>query len=181
MPKFVKADVDYPPKRVMMLASKQEQRLELWADSGEGFKKIHTYAILHASGVSGPKLVEGDLQVPEGLYDITALNPNSNFHLSMKINYPNDFDKMMARQDGRHSPGSNIFIHGKASSKGCLAMGDQAIEDLFILAERTGIENIKVAIAPRDPRRTPLSVDEYSVPDWTKSLYEDIQQTFDRY
>ncbi|WP_411991786.1 L,D-transpeptidase family protein [Agarivorans sp. DSG3-1] len=181
LPLFVAAKVDYPPQKITLLASKRSRRLELWADSGEGFKFINTYWIRHASGTAGPKLREGDLQVPEGIYEINALNPNSKFHLSMKLNYPNSFDLEKAKLEQRHQPGSNIFIHGKTSSVGCLAMGDQNIEDLFVLVERIGPNNSKVVIAPHDPRLLSLFPVPDHLPEWTGELYKQIQQQFEQF
>jgi murein L,D-transpeptidase YafK len=120
-------------------------------------------------------LRQGDKQVPEGIYRIDGLNPNSHYHLSMKINYPNEFDLFHAWQEGRTKPGSDIFIHGSAVSIGCLAMGDEAIEELFVLAAQVGVENIKVVIAPRDPRLYPLEADA-NLPEWTTELYSVISR-----
>jgi hypothetical protein len=173
-PYFAKAKVTYPPREVAFIAFKQEKKLELWArDSGE-FRFIRDYAIQAASGVAGPKLRQGDMQVPEGIYRIEALNPNSHFHLSMKINYPNEFDLFHAWQDGRINLGSDIFIHGRAASIGCLAMGDEAIEELFVLAAQVGTENMKIVIAPRNPRTYPLNADSKQLPKWTSELYSII-------
>ena len=155
---------------------KQEKRLELWArDSGE-FRFIRDYYIQAASGVAGPKLRQGDRQVPEGIYRIVELNPNSHYHLSMKLNYPNGFDLLHARREGRSAPGSDILIHGKAVSIGCLAMGDEAIEELFVLTEHVGVENVKVVIAPHDPRAYPLKADSKTLPKWTPELYAIISR-----
>ena len=71
--------------------------------------------------------------MPEGVYRIVALNPNSSYHLSMKLDYPTEFDLSKARAEGRTRPGSDIFIHGKAVSIGCVAVGDDAIEEIFVL------------------------------------------------
>ena len=151
-------------------------KLELWArDSGE-FRFIRDYHIQAASGVAGPKLRQGDRQVPEGIYHITKLDPNSHYHLSMKLNYPNEFDLLHARHEGRANPGSNILIHGKAASIGCLAMGDEAIEELFVLTTQVGAENVKVVIAPHDPRTYPLNADSEKDPEWTPELYSAISR-----
>lgn len=175
-PYFTKAKVSYPPREVAFIALKQEKKLELWArDNGE-FRFIRYYNIQAASGVAGPKLRQGDKQVPEGIYRIEALNPNSHYHLSMKINYPNEFDLFHAGQEGRANPGSDIFIHGRAASIGCLAMGDEAIEELFVLAAQVGAENMKVVIAPRDPRAYPLEVGSKELPEWTAELYSIISR-----
>jgi len=170
-PYFTKAKVSYPPKEVTFIALKQEKKLELWARDSGVFRFIRDYDIQSASGVAGPKLRQGDNQVPEGIYRIEALNPNSHYHLSMKINYPNEFDLVHAWQEGRADPGSDIFIHGRAASIGCLAMGDKAIEELFVLTAHVGAENVKVVIAPHDPRTSPLEADSEELPAWTPELY----------
>lgn len=173
-PYFEKAGVEYPPREVVLIGLKQEKKLELWArDSGE-FRMIRHYDIRAASGSAGPKLRQGDKQVPEGVYQIVGLNPNSNYHLSMKLNYPNDFDLYHAEREGRTNPGSDIFIHGRAVSAGCLAMGDEAIEELFVLAAHVGKENMKVVIAPHDPRAWPLDQTAAGQPEWTRELYATI-------
>jgi hypothetical protein len=175
-PYFAKAKVSYPPREVTLIALKQEKKLELWArDSGE-FRFIRDYYIMAASGVAGPKLRQGDRQVPEGIYRIAGLNPNSHYHLSMKINYPNEFDLFHAWQEGRANPGSDIFIHGKTASIGCLAMGDATIEELFVLTAQVGAENVKVVIAPHDPRAYPLKADSGELPEWTPELYSIISR-----
>jgi hypothetical protein len=173
---FTKAKVSYPPREVTFIALKQEKKLELWArDSGE-FRFIRDYYILGSSGIAGPKLRQGDKQVPEGIYRIEGLNPNSHYHLSMKLNYPNEFDFSHAAQEGRTDQGSDIFIHGKAASIGCLAMGDEVIEELFVLTAQVGAENVKVVIAPHDPRTYPLEADSEVLPEWTPELYSIISR-----
>jgi hypothetical protein len=175
-PYFVKAKVSYPPREVTFIALKAEKKLELWArDNGE-FRFIRDYHIQAASGMAGPKLRQGDKQVPEGVYGIAGLNPNSHYHLSMKINYPNEFDLFHAGREGRINPGSDIFIHGKAVSIGCLAIGDEAIEELFVLTAQVGTENVKVVIAPHDPRVYPLQADSEKLPQWTSELYSIISR-----
>ncbi len=173
---FAKANVSYPPSEIVFIALKQEKKLELWARGSGEFRFIRDYDIQAASGVAGPKLRQGDEQVPEGIYHIEGLNPNSHYHLSMKINYPNEFDRFHAWQEGRSKPGSDIFIHGKASSIGCLAMGDEAIEELFVLTANVGVDNVKVVIAPHDPRVYPLVADTEKLPDWTFELYSNISR-----
>lgn len=175
-PYFQQAGVAYPPIDIALLTIKDEKRMELWARSTpQGpFKMVHSYGVRAASGIRGPKLKQGDRQVPEGIYEISRLNPHSNYHLSMKVNYPNQFDLDHAEDDGRTDLGGDIFIHGKAVSIGCLAMGDEAIEELFVLAAHVGIENIKVIIAPSDPRKAPLDPFLSNLPEWTPELYRKI-------
>jgi murein L,D-transpeptidase YafK len=171
---FGQAGMIYPPDSIALIVIKDTDLMELWAHQGEKSKLIKTYPIKAASGVLGPKLREGDLQVPEGIYNINAFNPNSSYHLSLKLNYPNAFDLKYAQIEGRTEPGSNIFIHGKAVSVGCLAMGDAAIEELFTLVHRVGRPNVKVVITPTDPDLKPLKVPEGSA-DWVKLLYQNIE------
>lgn len=177
--KFVQAGVSYPPEALTLLAVKDEKRLEVWAKGAADWRFIEALPIVKASGVLGPKLREGDKQVPEGFYQIIGLNPNSAYHLSMKLNFPNTFDWARAKEEARTEPGSNIFIHGKASSIGCLAMGDEAIERLFILVSRV-TEPVDVLIAPTDPRKAPLVV-PHNAPAWTAGLYNQLAQAFQRF
>jgi L,D-transpeptidase catalytic domain len=173
---FKKAKVAYPPLDVALIAYKQEKKLELWArDNGE-FRLIRDYFIMAASGDAGPKLRQGDRQVPEGVYRIIDLNPNSHYHLSMKLNYPNEFDIYHAELDGRTDLGSDIFIHGKEASIGCLALGDAAIRELFVMTAQVGVQNVKVVIAPHDPRMYPLMANSEELPEWTAELYSLISR-----
>lgn len=172
--KFAVAGVIYPPASLTFIALKQERTLEVWAPGSNAPVMVAAYPILAASGGPGPKLREGDRQVPEGLYRLAGLNPNSSFHLSMKINYPNEFDLRNAAAEGRTSPGSDIFIHGREASIGCLAMGDPAIEKLFVLVARTGFENVEVIMAPYDFRTTPSP--SASGPVWLPELYNAVAE-----
>lgn len=178
-PYFQKAGVEYPPARLVLAAFKDERTLELHAASaGSGeLKFIRSYPILAASGGPGPKLREGDLQVPEGIYRIESLNPNSMFHLSLRVNYPNAFDREQARRDSRARLGGDIMIHGNQVSIGCLAMGDPAAEELFVLAAKTGLPRIKLLIAPLDLRSKELPQTVLAhLPPWVPQLYREIRR-----
>ncbi len=72
------------------------------------------------------------------------MNPNSAYHLALRLNYPNAYDRELARHERRTNLGGDIMIHGSNLSVGCLAMGDMAAEDLFGMAADTGINNIEV-------------------------------------
>jgi hypothetical protein len=176
-PRFKEIAVPYPPKRLTLVGLKQEQVLEVWVsrDSKAPMQWLKTYPIQAASGQLGPKLRQGDGQVPEGLYKIESLNPNSRFHLSLRVNYPNEFDREKGRADGRANLGSDIMIHGDAVSIGCLAMGDSAAEDLFVLAADTGLKNMDVILSPIDFRTHALPRPMPPVPAWTSELYPRIQ------
>jgi len=178
MPSFKGAGVAYPPKRIALLAFKEEGRLEVWAGAAPHAVFVRDYPVLAASGGPGPKLVQGDGQVPEGIYRVLWLNPNSRFHLSMKVDYPNAFDRRKALSDGRTQLGGDIFIHGNAVSIGCLAMGDEAIEELFVLTADTGVRNVDVVIAPRDLRSSGQAAGK--VP-WAAELYRQLETELRRY
>ena len=119
---------------------------------------------------SVPKLEEGDRQVPEGVYRLESLNPNSRFHLSVRLNYPNEFDRRMAKVDGRTKLGGDIMIHGNSVSVGCLAMGDDAAEDLFVLSALANKERVKIVISPTD-FRAGKAVNLVEEPHWVGGLY----------
>lgn len=174
-PQFEAVQVPYPPERVVLVGLKQEKILEVWA-AGEDRRMhlVRKYPVLAASGRLGPKMREGDKQVPEGLYRIESLNPNSMFHLSLRLDYPNEFDRDQARHAKRKKLGCDIMIHGSDVSIGCLAMGDEAAEDLFVLAADTGLENISVILSPVDLRVTALPEELISLPDWTEEIYDMI-------
>jgi len=148
--------------------------LDLFAGtSHDTLHYIKSYPIHAASGDLGPKRREGDRQVPEGLYRIDSLNPNSRFHLSMRVDYPNADDRRIAQLQNRTDLGGDIFIHGGAASIGCVAVGDPAIEELFTLAADIGIENSEVILAPLDLRTRPLP-DNLNKAPWPQR-YNDIQ------
>lgn len=173
---FERAEVKWPPKKITLIGLKEEKQLEVWvSQDGDDFCFLKSYPILKASGTAGPKLKEGDRQVPEGLYGIESLNPNSRFHLSLRINYPNAFDRKMAAQEERTNLGGDIMIHGSRVSIGCLAMGDPAAEELFILAAETGVDNISVILSPVDFRVREFEGDLSQMPSWVPELYEQIQ------
>ena len=137
-------------KGLSILVFKKERRVELWA---KGLDTPHVYPMTGFSGELGPKLKEGDGQIPEGVYGIEYLNPNSLFHLSLKISYPNDFDLEMAKKDGRTELGGDIMIHGGTATVGCMPVGDENIEEIFYLVAKAGLRNVKVVIAPYDMRK----------------------------
>lgn len=177
---FAKAGVSYPPKEIALLAFKSERKVELWAKNpNEPWHHIHNYPLTGFSGRLGPKLRENDRQIPEGIYRLVNFNPFSSMHLSMMINYPNSFDREMGYIDGRRALGNNIFIHGKNMSVGCLAIGDLAIDQLFILARRVGLENIQMIIAPNDMRKKKPATTTFAQPRWLPELYKRIAKSLE--
>lgn len=167
-PEFSRAGVPYPPTDFELLVFKAERSVELWAQGAF----IRSYKMTAFSGTLGPKLAEGDGQIPEGFYRIVGLNPNSSFHLSMELDYPNAADRARAAAEGRTRLGQDIFVHGMQVSIGCVAVGNPAIEELFVLAVDAGLHNAKVTILPFDFFRHPQPP-RLSRP-WVAELYRDL-------
>jgi len=180
-PYFDRAGVSYPPGKITLVMLKQERRLDLYAvhayaAEGRDYRFIRSYPILAASGHLGPKLREGDDQVPEGVYGVESLNPNSHYHLALHVNYPNAFDRAQAQADGRTQLGGDIMIHGSNVSIGCVAMGDTTAEDLFVLAAETGLPNVKLLFCPFDFRVTKKMPSGTDLPTWAANLYANLEQ-----
>jgi len=110
---------------------KKESLLEVWIRSETEYEHLKDYNICAYSGDLGPKLKEGDRQSPEGFYKVKKhqLNPNSKFHLSFNLGYPNKYDRAHERT------GSFLMVHGNCVSDGCYAMTDAKIEEIYTLVE----------------------------------------------
>jgi murein L,D-transpeptidase YafK len=113
---------------------KEEAELEVWKQDASGrYELLKTYPICRWSGELGPKIKEGDRQAPEGFYTITPaqMNPNSQFYLSFNMGFPNAFDKAHGRT------GAHLMVHGDCSSRGCYAMTDDQIGEIYALARES--------------------------------------------
>lgn len=113
---------------------KQEAELEVWKQDRTGkFALLKTYPICRWSGDLGPKVKEGDRQAPEGFYSITPaqMNPTSAYYLSFNMGYPNAYDKAWGRT------GSQLMVHGDCSSRGCYAMTDEQISEIYALGRES--------------------------------------------
>jgi murein L,D-transpeptidase YafK len=112
---------------------KESSELEVWLQQPDTrkFKRFKTYEICTWSGHLGPKLKAGDRQAPEGFYSVNPgrMNPQSQFHLSFDIGYPNAYDRHY------HRTGSLLMVHGNCVSIGCFAMTDPRIEEIYTLAD----------------------------------------------
>ena len=143
-----KANQPVPPKLVADMAAKdmdlqspilvrlfkQEAELEIWKQDRSGrFALLKTYPICRWSGDLGPKVREGDRQAPEGFYAISPaqMNPQSAYYLSFNTGYPNAFDKALGRT------GSQLMVHGDCSSRGCYAMTDEQIAEIYSLGRES--------------------------------------------
>jgi murein L,D-transpeptidase YafK len=147
---FAEKGLAYPPKDIYLRSFKSQNELEVWArDSrADQYKLVKLFRICALSGILGPKRYEGDRQVPEGEYFIEDFNPQSDFFLSMLINYPNYSDVIMG---DKKKPGGNIYIHGGCVTVGCMPMTDEVIQELYVLclnAKLNGEAYIPIHIYP---------------------------------
>ncbi|MBR1123899.1 hypothetical protein JQ628_20395 [Bradyrhizobium lablabi] len=143
-----KANQPVPPKLIQAMVEKDmdlnspilvrifktEAELEVWKQNRSGqFALLKTYPICRWSGDLGPKVKEGDRQAPEGFYSITPaqMNPQSQFYLSFNTGYPNAFDQALGRT------GSQLMVHGDCSSRGCYAMTDEQIAEIYSLGRES--------------------------------------------
>jgi len=147
---FEDKGLQWPAKYVYIRSFKYDSQLEVWVknNSREPFKLFKTYKICAMAGSLGPKRMAGDYQVPEGFYYINEFNPNSAYHLSLGLNYPNPSDKMLS--DSLY-PGGDIYIHGSCVTEGCIPITNDQIEDLYVItsyARALGQDYIPVHIFP---------------------------------
>jgi murein L,D-transpeptidase YafK len=143
-----KANQPVPPKLIQAMVEKdmdlnspilvrlfkQEAELEVWKQDRSGrFALLKTYPICRWSGDLGPKVREGDRQAPEGFYSISPaqMNPQSAYYLSFNTGYPNAFDRALGRS------GSQLMVHGDCSSRGCYAMTDEQIAEIYSLGRES--------------------------------------------
>ena len=164
--------MEYPSK-IILVAFKEERTLQVYAKGNNGIKFIKEYPFTAYSGKLGPKLKEGDRQIPEGIYKVEYLNPNSSYYLSIKVDYPNAFDTSKTKLSNVADMGGDIFIHGKSVTIGCIPIGDQAIEEVFTLTENARNNPVKVIISPRD-FRVNANYPEIDGIDWENQLYDII-------
>ncbi len=119
---------------ILVRLFKQEAELEVWKQTRSGqFALLKTYPICRWSGDLGPKVREGDRQAPEGFYSINPgqMNPQSAYYLSFNTGYPNAFDRALGRS------GSQLMVHGDCSSRGCYAMTDEQIAEIYSLGRES--------------------------------------------
>lgn len=112
---------------ILIRIFKQEFELEVWIKRGDRYALFETYPVCRFSGRLGPKLRQGDKQAPEGFYTVSAsqLNPNSRWHRSFNLGFPNAFDRAHGRT------GSFLMVHGGCSSVGCYAMTNPVIDEIW--------------------------------------------------
>jgi murein L,D-transpeptidase YafK len=144
---------------IMIRIFKEESVLEVWKRKDNGrFDVIATYEICKWSGKLGPKFTEGDRQAPEGFYTVNQhqMNPNSSYHLSFNIGFPNTFDRVHGRT------GQHLMVHGACSSAGCYSMTDEQVEQIYAFARdafRGGQTAFQIQAFPF--RMTPANMARY--------------------
>ncbi len=178
---FQKAKINTTNFEIALLAFKDSKKLELYIKSPKtAYQLIRTYDFTAFSGKIGPKLKNGDKQIPEGIYTMDYLNPNSRYHLSLKVSYPNAFDQEKAKLDNRTDLGGDIMIHGKKVTIGCIPIGDKNIEEVFTLAAKSSNQKFPIIISPTDFRKNSIFPVIEGI-DWEKELYSDIETELKKY
>jgi murein L,D-transpeptidase YafK len=166
---------------ILVRLFKQEAELEVWKQDRSGrFALLKTYPICRWSGDLGPKVREGDRQAPEGFYAITPaqMNPQSQYYLSFNTGYPNAYDKALG-----HS-GSQLMVHGDCSSRGCYAMTDEQIAEIYSLGRESFFGGQRAFQLQAYPfRMTPLNMAKHrnnpNMPFWKmiKEGYDHFEVT----
>ncbi|MFP4624106.1 MAG: murein L,D-transpeptidase family protein [Gemmatimonadota bacterium] len=130
---FAMKGLGYPPAEIYLRVFKHERVMELWAraDRDSSYTLVKEYAVCALPGQLGPKRRMGDFQVPEGFYYIDDFNPRSNYHLSLRVSYPNLADRM--RREAIDL-GGDIFVHGGCETVGCVPIENANIREVYWLA-----------------------------------------------
>ncbi len=154
---------------------KTENQLEAWLRRDGKFELFRTYPICNWSGTLGPKLMEGDRQSPEGFYRVAKrqLNPDSAYHLSFNLGFPNAYDKAQNRT------GSYLMVHGACVSIGCYAMTDAGITDIYGLVEAAldaGQKDVRVDVFPF--RMTADNMEKHKDSSWI-GFWRDLKAGYD--
>ena len=165
---------------IYMRAFKSEKIVEVWLkNKGDAkYKLFRTYDICASSGNLGPKRTEGDGQVPEGFYKIDLFNPNSDYYLSMRINYPNASDLIL--KEGKNAGGA-IMMHGNCVTIGCLPMTDDKIKELYVLCLEARNRNnpIYIDIYPIKFTSENIAILEKNYPKSKLSFWKTIKPAYD--
>ena len=165
--------------RVFIRIFKKSRELEVWIrpKNSRVYKLLKIYSVCKYSGGLGPKQKTGDKKSPEGFYNVgySALNPNSSFHLSFNLGFPNSYDKYYGYT------GSYLMVHGKCASVGCYAMGDRNIDDIYMLVERALLDgqlSVPVHIFPF--RMTKVNLAKHKKSRWYK-FWRNLKEGYDAF
>ncbi len=163
---------------IFMRIFKEESELEIWKQRDDGrYTLLKTYPICKWSGRLGPKLKQGDKQAPEGFYTVNArqMNPNSKFHLSFNLGFPNALDRSYRRT------GDFLMVHGDCRSAGCYAMTDVLIEEIYALvreAFKGGQKEFHVQALPF--RMSEQNMQKYARHRWA-DFWRDLKKGYDAF
>lgn len=164
---------------IFLRAFKKERQVEVFVKRKEAgnYEIFRTYHVAGTSGILGPKLAEGDGQVPEGFYlsSLKSMNPDSTYHLSFNIGYPNAYDLFHRRT------GSHIMIHGSNVSIGCLAMTDEKIEEIYTMADaalQNGQPFFRIHIFPFRMNEEQMA---QAAGDPNKPFWDNLKQGYDAF
>ncbi|WP_210205783.1 L,D-transpeptidase family protein [Hoeflea marina] len=167
-----------PADPVLVRIFKRESELEIWKRNSSGrYALMKTYPMCRWSGGLGPKRFEGDRQAPEGFYTVNSgqLNPNSQYHLSFDLGYPNRLER------AKGYSGSALMVHGACSSSGCFAISDEHVAEVYAVlrdALRSGQPSVQVQSYPF--RMTPQNLAAHSDnPNF--SFWMDLKAGYDRF
>ena len=169
--------------QIYLRAFKTEKVVEVWAKniSDSVFIRVAEIPICEISGTIGPKRRVRDLQVPEGFYRISDMNPFSKYYLSLQINYPNASDSI---RGVKGHLGNLIFVHGECVSSGCIAITNDRIKELYVYcieAYNSGQKEIGLTIFPaklNDKNYSKL-ISGYSKDKDKTSLWADLKKSYD--
>ncbi|MCC6372616.1 MAG: hypothetical protein IT236_16550 [Bacteroidia bacterium] len=159
---------------------KKEKVLQAWVknQNGKDYTLLKDIAICASSGVLGPKRQQGDLQVPEGFYTIPSLHPYSNYHLALKVGYPNKSDLIKATAK---DPGGDIMIHGDCVTIGCIPLQNDPVEDLYLLAleSMNTKQPVKCDIFPCELNTKNFETLKKEYPEKTISFWKQLKKGYD--
>lgn len=166
-----------PGAPIYLRIFKRDSELELWMRKGSTYVLFQTYPICYWSGGLGPKLHQGDGQSPEGFYTVTRgrMNPNSEYHLSFDLGFPNSYDRAHGRT------GAYLMVHGDCVSRGCYAMTDAGIEEIWRLANAAfdgGQQSFPVHVFPF--RLENWRLDLYANHRWA-SFWRELKPAYDAF
>lgn len=164
---------------VFIRAFKSEGELEVWVKNkaDASFILLKKMAICATSGSLGPKRREGDGQVPEGIYEVSMFNPLSDYHLALKVSYPNASDRILAKGP----TGGDIMIHGNCVTIGCIPLQNEPVEDVFILCmeARNRKSPIRVEIYPCRFTADNLKILKEKASEEKNNFWDNIKPAYD--
>lgn len=167
------AGITYPPKRITLLALKDRKQLLMFAGD-ERLALLQTFPLVSYSGTLGPKLRQGDLQIPEGIYRIVGSGARD--MLTLAVDYPNAFDRARAVDDDRTKLGGEILIHGGSVSTGCLVVSNEQMQEIFVAVHDIGFAKTSLIITPCDLTKSQPALNWSKQPKWLPKLYGQLKR-----